>query len=714
MMLCPYCLEQRDLLPDTDPDRGRVLRCPHPACGGYTIPLQYAADHDSHPPLPVSIIGLPGHGKTVFIESLIEEINGLAARWKDTDFYYSWLDEIQMRQAMTRLRTIRQGRLPEGTRTIFQQPQILRLDHIPRVGGCQLVIFDTGGEAFLDATVMADAAKYVQNSTNIVMLLSVKEDEEQGGPELINAMMAVYLQTMSQAEGKTKNQNLIVVLTKGDELLARPDLPESARRALTEPDYSPTGPIWDILQTASQDLEKWLRSDHCGYSNFVNLVRSRFQSVRYCLVSAQGQSAQEGGLGYRMMPRGVLAPLFWLWRLDRSPIWTVSPDGTRELFLDLEEAIRQSRGRMIRLEEQTYRLPDPLTISIPVTITGAGKGKTILRCGGPKFGLRVATSMRVHLQGMTVRRDGPHPGDVIRLSHGELILSDCVVTGGRSGDYEGRPYQGHGISQDKASHLGTRAVELLKNHGVGILTRESASLRVEGCLFVDNGLSGIFLTSSGLSQIRQSTFRNNKSGMTVEQATTATIEDNTFEANVEAGVMVRGPANPGITLRANRCLGNGKFGIFVRDQATPQIDGNTCETNREDGIVFVDQTGGLVTGNRLTANGRNGARVSANATPTLKANAAMRNGANGLLYTDSAAGTAQENECSGNQRDGIRVEGTGGVVLESNIAQENDGYGLAVLSKEATAHIVSIPAGKDNRRGAVHDPRPKASRWFRR
>lgn len=714
MILCPYCLEQRELQPDTDPDRGRILRCPHPACEGYTIPLQYAADHDTHPPLPVSIIGLPGHGKTVFIESLIEEINGLASRWKDSHFYYNWLDEIQMRQAMNRLRNIRQGRLPEGTRTVFQQPQILRLDHIPRVGGCQLVIFDTGGEAFLDTTVMADAAKYVQNSTNVVMLLSVKTDEEQGGPELINAMMAVYLQTMSQTDGQTKNQNLIVVLTKGDELLARPDLPESARRALTEPDYSPTGAIWDILQTASDDLEQWLRSDHCGYFNFVNLARSRFKSVRYCIVSAQGQTATEGGLTYTMMPRGVLAPLFWLWRLDRSPVWLTAQDGSRLLYLDLAEAIPQSRGRIIRLEDQTYRVPESLTISTPVTITGAGKGKTILRLGGAKYGLKIGTTARVNLRGLTIRRDGQQPGDVIRLSHGGLILSDCVVTGGRAGDLQGKPYQGHGIQVEKEAHLGTTGVELIKNQGVGLLVRESASARIESSIFAENGLSGVFVTTAGPVQMRQSTFRANKSGLTLDRASTAVVEESVFDSNVEAGIMVRGAANPAITLRANRCISNWKFGILVRDQATPQIAENHCEANREDGLAFHDASGGVVTDNQCSANGRNGIRVAADAVPVLKANASMGNAANGLLYTDNAAGTAQSNDCTGNHGDGIRIEGTGDVVLELNVANENDGYGLAIQSPAARAVLASIPVGKENRQGTVHDPRPKANRWFRR
>ena len=721
-MLCPYCLEIQDLHPDTDPDRGPILKCPNEACAGYTIPLQYAADHATYPPLPVSIIGLPGHGKSVYIDSLIQEINQLGARWDDSNFYYSWLDEVQMRQAMARLKALREGQLPEITRTVFQQPQVLRLDHIPRIGGCQLIIFDTGGEAFLDTAVMADAAKYVRNSTAVVMLLSIKADEEQGGPDLINAMMTVYLQSMSQTGGRTQEQNLIVVLTKGDELVDRPDIPESARDALSAPNYSPASSIWDSLQQSSDDLERWLRSEYCGYHNFVNLVRSRFKAVRYCLVSAQGQAADENGIIYQIMPRGVIAPLLWLWRLQYAPVWVEAEDGGRELYLDFADAVANAGGRTIRLEGQRYLINRPIKVTSPLTIVGAGKGKTILLLGGAKCGLEITLPNKddtpkkpVTLRGLTVRRFGVHPGDVIRLLHGGLRLAECAVTGGKAGELGEETCQGHGLRLTSEAQLAVAGTDFTKNSGIGLLLQGGSSTKVEGCTFTDNGMAGVHLATTARAAVRGSTFRANKVGIKIEQAQSTTIEGNSCEQNTENGILVKGSVGSDVKLRNNRCSGNAKSGVVVRDRAAPLVDGNVCEKNGGDGLAFLDTSGGTASGNRLTGNAISGLRVADQSDPTVENNVATGNVANGIVVTHTAAGSVRQNECSNNRGDGIRVEGVGEVVLANNTATDNAGHGVAILKAESKAKFTpTADQLKGNRKGPVRDERPKTGGWFRK
>src|SRR5919198_4559139 len=122
LALCPHCLETRDLKEVNDPEHGLVLRCDNPRCDYPTVPVLYGEDYASHPPVPLSIIGLSGHGKTVFIEALIEEIKAVGVRWADGGVYFTWLDEVQMRNAYKRIRALREGQLPKGTRTVFQQP----------------------------------------------------------------------------------------------------------------------------------------------------------------------------------------------------------------------------------------------------------------------------------------------------------------------------------------------------------------------------------------------------------------------------------------------------------------------------------------------------------------------------------------------------------------------------------------------------------------
>jgi hypothetical protein len=71
MMLCPFCQRPVDrFLPPLEGGSG--LRCP--LCGEDGVPALYPGDYDRHPAVPVCIFGPTGHGKTVFIESLLTQL----------------------------------------------------------------------------------------------------------------------------------------------------------------------------------------------------------------------------------------------------------------------------------------------------------------------------------------------------------------------------------------------------------------------------------------------------------------------------------------------------------------------------------------------------------------------------------------------------------------------------------------------------------------
>src|SRR5438128_12178993 len=106
-------------------------------------------------------------------------------------------------------------------------------------------------------------------------------------------------------------------------------MPVTARKFLEEHMFDPRGGSRYTMEGLSSDLREWLRT--AGFHQFVNRAGANFAGVRYCVVSAQGAAAAEGGLELGLMPRGVLAPLFWLWRHLAPPIWVESSAG-RELF----------------------------------------------------------------------------------------------------------------------------------------------------------------------------------------------------------------------------------------------------------------------------------------------------------------------------------------------------------------------------------------------
>ncbi len=685
LALCPHCLEYRDLQEVRDPEHGPVLRCDSSRCNYPTIPLLYGEDYAAHPPVPLSLIGLPGHGKTTFIDGLIQEIQAAGRRWADAGFSYAWLDEARFRNARQRIRAFRDGSAPNGTRTVFPKPQGLRLHGVPRVGGSQLVI--------------SDAAEYVRPGSVVVWLLGLT-----GGPDDPHRLVADHARALERAGGRTQDQDLVLVLTRGDELQRRPDLPASARAALAQPDYCPAGPVWTALERASADLEGWLASDRCGRRELVRLVGSQFKSVRYCIVAAHGESAR----------CGVLAPLLWLWRTSRDPAW-VERCGGQDLYLDLAEAV--ATAGTVHLEDRVYRLDAPLNVVRPVTVVGRGADQTVLEVTAAGYGLGVRATGMVALRGLTVRRaaDGP-PGDLIRVLGGELDLQNVVVSGGLSGELMSRPVGGAGVVAGQHSRLTATGCTFRSNHGNGVLVIERASAELTACTAEKNGDAGVYARTAGALTLTRGVCRENHTGVWVEAASGASVTASTCEQNGECGVVLSGHVRGSVVVRGNTCAGNGRDGVHVRTAAAPTVVSNTCATNRRNGIAFTDQSAGTARGNTCETNCRHGLRVCDDAAPALEENTAEGNAGCGLFYEERAGGFARGNVCRDNRGDGIRLEGPAAPLVAENEARLNDGYGIAIVEPSSKAEV--DPKGNtaaDNRRGPVLDPRPKrGDSWWGR
>src|SRR5260370_16709543 len=125
-MLCPFCLnEVASFVAEEDASGRPLLVCPEKACREPGVPLLYAQDYADYPPLPFSIVGLPGHGKTVFLTSLFHEFDELGRRWPA--FYWAPLDEEGMPEVRQKLPPPPAGPPPETTNTVFPPPHILPL-----------------------------------------------------------------------------------------------------------------------------------------------------------------------------------------------------------------------------------------------------------------------------------------------------------------------------------------------------------------------------------------------------------------------------------------------------------------------------------------------------------------------------------------------------------------------------------------------------------
>jgi hypothetical protein len=262
----------------------------------------YAEDYKKFGPVLFSVVGDSGHGKTVYLDSLLHQFEDLSAQA---------LDQADLEAVRDRLRKKRNGELPAATAKVFNKPLIMRLNAVPRHGSCDLLMFDQSGETFGRVEEIKTHAPYLFRSKVLIWLVSLIDVEDKSH---LADMLNRYILAIRDLGGKPQDQIIVIVLTKGDELVQRPNLPPHVRQSLNGDDDQSTPAS---LQQLSDELQTWLEAE--GYQRFVRQAQSTFKEVRYCIVSALG-SAPTNGQVVTATPCGVLAPLFWAMRFSKAKI----------------------------------------------------------------------------------------------------------------------------------------------------------------------------------------------------------------------------------------------------------------------------------------------------------------------------------------------------------------------------------------------------------
>jgi|GEM_PF-504679 parallel beta-helix repeat protein len=703
-MRCPYCLNDVvTFLEEKDASGRPVLVCPDATCREAGVPLLYVQEYDQYHPIPFSIVGLRGHGKSVFVSSLFHEFERLGERWPD--FYSGPLDEDSMREIRKRLVDLAGGKLPEATRSVFPRAHVMRLDNIPRVGGCHLMMFDTSGEAFRDVNGIMAYGRYVRRSPAVVWLISL---EDLGAPDELNDFLTVYLQALAEMNTAPGKQELIVVLTKGDLLLKSAKLaklPESASNFLLEHDLDPRTNSWSVLEKLSEDMREYLARN--GFHQFVNRAGKAFAAVRFAVVSAQGTADVGGSLDVGLMPRGVLAPLFWLWRTLAPPVWVDAPDG-KQLFFSLEDALRDApSGSAIQLNETTYHLQAPLQVRHSIRLQGRGIRKTVIV--GKSEGYDIAFGSqggRFEASDITFRHEGTKPADVFRAVRGEVVFHRCGFSGGIAvGDKNGT---GDGLILAREVSAAITECEFLDNQGSGLSIRDRVRAKVEGNQMRGNQVSGIFCCSSESCTLIRNVCNGNRShGIRVGENSSALVENNICQKNQRSGLSCADNAVP--QARANDCQENGLSGIQVKNQSQPTLESNRCQDNQASGIVYSDAGAGVARKNLCTGNSHCGISLTDSTAPELVENICQENVQHGLSYVSTSGGSAKKNNCTANSGCGIQLEGQPAPTLEENICHRNKSHGLSIASTVGKLRLKNNDC-RGNGGKQVRDDRDRG--WF--
>lgn len=657
--LCPRCLEHVAKLKEFKPADGKTNTWECPNCHKQDIPYRYMEHYLKFPPMPVSVLGCTGHGKSRFLDALYEELHRVGRLWRG--FAPEDVDVSGYHRMAKRRNDWKGQRAGDFTDPDFPVPQIMRLNGVPRVGNCQLIIFDTGGEVFLDPALIKTKGRYLGKSAGVVWLASLREPNELHGPlcwepeERFLEVITAYSDAMAQQQIDAKQQTMIFTLSKGERLRVVEEMPDSVASVLDgNLADDRLGDPWDRLEKLSNDLREWLLNN--TYHNLVNLLETKFRKVHYCVISAQGREIEhltpdendeppperDEEEQEAFDPQAVLAPLYWLWRTERPGVWVKHPTG-RRYFPSLAAAVNAAMpGNAVILEEGKHVIDGAIEIRKPLKIQGRGRNRTFVSGVGKQFLLGVAVPGQVSIEHCTLDGREMEDGDVLKVLQGQLTLTGCRFRNARAE---------HGNAWG----------------GRGVLVGGESELTVSDCEFHKNARAGLLISGPIRSTLSQCRGVENQIGMELGESAEVSASDNVWQQN-QTGVLVRDAAR--LTSERDTTTGSAGHGIVVRN--TAQFKGSDLKVtiNEQIGISLEHEAVAHVSDSRLERNGT-GLQVEGSAAMTLSRCTIEENRGDGCSFTGETLGRIDECRFQANQKSGLHLAGKASVSGGGNQGRTN-------------------------------------------
>jgi hypothetical protein len=315
-MKCPYCLL------NTHPIvRNNVYVCSNPNCNN-VLHRDYVEDDDK-PKTAVGLVGFSGHGKTVFIHSLFYLLKHLENEWKE--YIFNTLDKNTHAIFFNLVNSLEKSILPQSTPENFPLPALIYFKNMPVFDDWFFSFYDTAGTVFEDPDAIVSKGNYVSNSDVVLFIISIVEKEnDENWQDSMRSLLEIYHQAAynSLKVNIKKNQDLIVVLTKADQLLKRNDdrnVSDKLKDYIIKGDYSWYSQYTDksktisALKGLSNEIRNWLSQRGC--KGFIKFAETSFKSVEYTMISSTGSEPIDGGqLASHLKisdPKRVLDPFFW-------------------------------------------------------------------------------------------------------------------------------------------------------------------------------------------------------------------------------------------------------------------------------------------------------------------------------------------------------------------------------------------------------------------
>ncbi len=516
-MLCPFCLHDAQPKRQTGATGEEFL-----ACGNcqHVLPPRYIKEYAKYPPLPFSVIGLKGHGKTVYWGSLICEMDRIINSGKWRPFSYDSVDPYHFEAILNAAERLERGELPDSTHALTPEPLILRVDKMPRFGNFSLIFYDVSGEVFLDPDALREGAWNLVRSRLVVWFLSLTDLES---PRESLRLLSRYAQYLTERNCELGRQGMILILTKWDEVATRLDPPSAVTELIMSQSEPLNSKTWASLEAATSELTQWLHDS--GHAHFLLNAQKVFRTVKVCAVSSLGSAPRAVDGAQRteisVVPRGVLWPLYQLGCHVLPHVTRRNADGTMILSFSLREAILSAgTDCTLELSPGDHHIDERLPIRDSISLVGRPEEPRAARIVvGSNAGFEIDVADRKGTAGvccvrnLIVKQSHRQTAPTLDLRRGRLELSNCILVGGQEGAAADpdRPASGLALSGQTQALVTGSVFQNFPDDG--IRARDQSQLSAGGCLFQGNSRYGISATSGvTLELLPNNTYKANGLG----------------------------------------------------------------------------------------------------------------------------------------------------------------------------------------------------------
>jgi parallel beta-helix repeat protein len=298
-----------------------------------------------------------------------------------------------------------------------------------------------------------------------------------------------------------------------------------------------------------------------------------------------------------------------------------------------------------------------------------------------------------------VRTCGPQPGHTIEQFLKELSPGDTLLLNGSCNENVVIPEEVHRITLDGQGTATINGPDATQN----TVRVRGTGITIMG-FTITGGRSGVSVQNGGTATIDGNVIQNTgQHGISVTQGSTAVIVNNTIQNNPEHGISIGQSSSANIGFRSpqdtaaspNLIQNNGSNGINVSDSGTARIDGNMIQGNTSGinvsdnssaRIGFSGVTGSFTAANTIQNNANTGVSVSGSSHAGLEGNTIANNAGAGVSLNESSSvdlgfrGTTEfiPNTIQNNGSDGVVLRRASSARIVGETISNNGGNGVQI------------------------------------